>query len=130
MRGVSGQSSTGNTPIGGSSVSSIVKTDRRQSQNLPSGSSSSTPAASSFFDASGGEGMLQSFFNSLLTRKPVSGASSNSPANSQISQSRISDGSGGVTMAAESLRGRDVHAELERIIEDTKLCSTDNKDNI
>lgn len=74
--------------------------------------------------------MLQSFFNSLLTRKPVSGASSNSPANSQISQSRISDGSGGVTMAAESLRGRDVHAELERIIEDTKLCSTDNKDNI
>ncbi|UXI18744.1 hypothetical protein NH340_JMT04687 [Sarcoptes scabiei] len=130
LRGVSGQSSTGNTPIGGSSVSSIVKTDRRQSQNLPSGSSSSTPAASSFFDASGGEGMLQSFFNSLLTRKPVSGASSNSPANSQISQSRISDGSGGVTMAAESLRGRDVHAELERIIEDTKLCSTDNKDNI
>lgn len=59
----------------------------------------------------GGEGVLQNFFNSLLNRKSVSGAGGGSPAGAS-GGGRTPTAVGG---GAESLRNRDVQAELNRL---------------
>lgn len=57
----------------------------------------------------GGEGVLQNFFNSLLNRKSVSGAS---PGGVSSAAGRTPNS---VNSGAESLRNRDVQAELNRL---------------
>lgn len=75
--------------------------------------------------------MLQTFFNSLLNRKSVGGAgaagnggagggtpAASSPRTPVSGTSAAAAAS--ASAAAESLRARDVHAELDRIIEGNK----------
>ncbi|KAH9527945.1 Cytoplasmic dynein 1 light intermediate chain 1, variant 2 [Dermatophagoides farinae] len=130
------QSSSSNTatPVGGNtgthSGGSANKSDRRQSHQTPSSHSASPAAAAAFLDASGkaspgGERVLQTFFNSLLSRKSVGGSGGNSSTpgggNSsgsvRNSQSGVTTPNSASSTAVESLRTRDVQAELDRIIE-------------
>lgn len=87
----------------------MAKTDRRPTPSV-TGNTSQTLLESSK-GSPGGEGVLQTFFNSLLNRKS-SGAGVGGGANT--------GGTGSprpANTSVEALRGRDVHAELDRIIE-------------
>lgn len=138
------QSSSSNTatPVGGNtgthSGGSANKSDRRQSHQTPSSHSASPAAAAAFLDASGkaspgGERVLQTFFNSLLSRKSVGGSggnsstpsSGNSSGSVRNSQSGVTTPNSASSTAVESLRTRDVQAELDRIIEGTKSSTND-----
>jgi len=76
----------------------------------------------------GGEGVLQTFFNSLLNRKSVGGSSGAGSSTSTPIRPPASGTSAAAaasaSAAAESLRARDVHAELDRIIEGNKSLNT------
>lgn len=91
---------------GSGQVTPVSKTDRRSS-NVSSNASQTLLESSK--GSPGGEGVLQTFFNSLLNRKS-SGSAAGVPAGTS-SQRSLSNAS------ADSLRSRDVHAELDRIIE-------------
>lgn len=117
IRGQSQVSSANSSPIG-----SVAKVDRRQSQ---SSTGVASPAASAFLDAVGknspsGEGMLQTFFSSLLNRKSVGSSAAGGTGSTSGRLSGVSASNSASSTAAESLRACDVHAELDRIIEGTK----------
>lgn len=100
----------------------MTKGDRRQSQTS---SGVASPAASAFLDAVGknspsGEGMLQTFFSSLLSRKSVGSSATGGTGSTPGRLGGVSTSNSASSTAAESLRTRDVHAELDRIIEGTK----------
>jgi len=122
-----------NTPIRSTNTTPTVpKTDRRSTASI----TPSTPASAaqlaldSSKNSPGGEGVLQTFFNSLLSRKSAGGTPGGPPGSSASTPVSIRTSTSGTpsaaaaasaSAAAESLRSRDVHAELDRIIEGNRL---------
>ena len=88
---------------------------------------SGTPVQLDQSKGSPGEGVLQSFFNSLLSRKSTGGTSvGNSP---RISTPLSGNHSASASQAAsDSLRTRDVNAELNRILEDNNKSLNNTQD--